>query len=150
MLIAIAALAVSVIAMVIIPTIAPPPRRPELRVTLENGSPPDPTFDTLRVILEHRGGDPLGIPDEAGDEFSVRGGQYHFVENPWENEVAWDSWVFSDEAGGLEFGENAVGILRHDDAALSIGSEVEIVIIDLRTGERIFLPTSLEVENSLR
>ena len=52
-----------------------PDRFYDLEVRLENAAPPGPdnTFDSVRVILRHRGGDPLGIPKGPDDEFRVTG-----------------------------------------------------------------------------
>jgi arylsulfatase A-like enzyme len=154
MLIGMIAVMMSAIVAVVI-VLPPRTRHAELEIRLENGLPPNPleenTFDTIRVIIRHEGGDPLGIPQKADDEFLVRGSH---LRGEWDNEVPWDNWEFWDPefsgpADAFEFGVYAVGYLRHDDAEIRIGDKVQITVVDLRTNEMIFRD-SLPVENSLK
>jgi hypothetical protein len=146
MLIAIITVAMSAIAMAVLSQVVPRVRHAEIQVRLENANP-TPT-DTIRVILYHVGGDALGIPQGPEDEFRVIG-RYLGVDM-WENVVPWDNWWFSDEADGFEFGENAIGYLRHDDASVYVdNTKINIVMMDLYTDEWIFDGT-LVVENSFR
>lgn len=143
MMIAIITVAMSTIAYFVLAGVLPPERFARLDVRVENASTP-PT-QSLRVVLFHVGGDPLGIPARADDEFRVVGG--HLGENSWENVVPWDNWSFSDPANGFGFGENAVGYLRHDDATMRIGDKVYIRVNDLYSDKLIYHRT-LTVENS--
>jgi len=115
----------------------------DLEVRLENAAPPP--ADNVRVILRNLGGDSLGIPDGPDDEFRVVGSDL-FGEG-WENQVAWNSWTFSDPADGFGFGENAVGILRADDASILIGDEIRITVKDIYSDKLIF-SEPVTVENS--
>jgi flagellin-like protein len=144
LLIAIIISVMTTVAFAFISSPGPPARSAEIQVRLENaGAPPT---DIIRVILEHRGGDAIGIPTGADDEFRVIGG--YFAENPWDNVVPWDNWEFSGPDGGFELGENAVGYLRHDDAVIGIGDRIWITINDLYAEKLIFHET-LSVENSM-
>ncbi|MDI6884468.1 MAG: type IV pilin N-terminal domain-containing protein [Hadesarchaea archaeon] len=143
LMIAVVVIAMSAIAWTVISSAATPSRYTELRVRLENASSP-PT-QSIRVVLFHRGGDPLGIPTKADDEFRVFGS--HIGENSWENVVAWNSWTFSAPANGFELGENAVGTLRHDNATIRIGDKVGITIMDLYS-DKIIYDRTLAVEDS--
>lgn len=149
LMIAVVMIAMSAIAWAVISGGGKPERQTELLVRLENASPPDPdkdsTFDNIRVILYHVGGDSIGIPKKDVDEFCVFG--LHIGENTWENTVPWDNWVFSDEANGFQLGENVVGYLRHDDATISIGDKIKITVLDLYSGKPIYARTKT-VENS--
>lgn len=150
MLVALIMMAMSVIAYGVINTIVAPARYAEFQVRLENGAPPNPsqgnTFNTVKVVIYHMGGDIIGIPDRDDDEFRVVGS--HFGENSWENTVAWDNWEFSAPLGGFEFGENVVGYLVHDDARTKIGDKVRIIITDLYA-DKIAYMQNLTVKNSL-
>lgn len=149
LLIAVVTMAMAVIAAVVISGVATRERLLELRVRLENASPPDPdgdnTFDSFKVVLFHIEGDALGIPRRADDEFRVGG--YKIGENTWENTVPWDNWVFSSEANGFQHGENAVGYFRHDRARIHIEDAIKIVVTDLKSNQIIYLQ-SVTVENS--
>lgn len=126
----------------------------DLEVRLENASPPvDNTFDDVRVILEHHGGDPLGIPSEPDDEFNVIGRD--LWGDLFENRVAWDNWEFKENTGWrkagpgekFEFGDTIRGILRYDGWNLQIGDELRITIYDIYSDKVIFSRTRT-IENS--
>ena len=61
--------------------------------------------------------------------------------------VAWDNWTFSDPAWGFGFGEDAWGILQHDEWRLRIGDELRITIKDIYADKISFMRT-LTIENS--
>jgi len=148
LMIAIIAIAMSSIAYVVVSRAVTPERYTDLMVRLENASPlPTESITTksIKVVLFHIGGDKLGIPQRADDEFRVVGS--HIGENSWENIVAWDNWTFSDPANGFELGEIAVGILRHDDATIRIGDKVRISVHDLYSDKTI-RDFTYTVENS--
>jgi len=142
LLVGIMVVAMGIIAAVVLVT-GTQERFVDLEVRLENAASP-PT-DAIRVVLEHRGGDSLGIPDGPDDEFRVVGSS--LLGEGWDNQVAWDSWTFSDPANGFGFGENAVGILRYDGAGILIGDELRITVKDIYSDKLIF-SEPVTVENS--
>lgn len=142
-MIAVVAMAMSVIAYAVISASVTPPRDVELDVRLENAG--EPQANSIKIVLVHMGGDALGIPRGAEDEFRVF--VSHSGENSWENIVPWDNWVFSDAANGFQLGENAVGYITHPNATIDIGDKVGITIVDLVSKEWIYDRT-LEVKDS--
>ena len=128
----------------------------DLEVRLENALQPDPVddnFASVRVILEHRGGDPLGIPRRPDDEFYVIGRD--LWGELFENRVAWDNWEFKENTGWrkagpgekFEFGDTIRGILRYDGWNLRIGDELRITIYDVSC-DKIISSRTLTIENS--
>jgi hypothetical protein len=145
MLMSIIVVAMSMIAMYMVGSVAPPERWVEFEVRIENAEPPP--ADNLKVVLYHIGGDDLGIPESDADEFRVVVG--HLGIDMWENLVPWYSWTFSEPADGFGFGENAVGYVYYEGAGMDIGDKVWMNITDLTTQKLLYRNSSLEVENSL-
>jgi len=143
-LIAVISAAMSMIAMYVVGSIASPERWVEFEITVENAEPPP--ADNLKVILYHIGGDDLGIPQSDIDEFQVSVG--HLGATTWENIIPWNSWTFSDAAGGFEFGENAVGYVYYQGAGINIGDKVWVNVTDLTTDKLLYRDSSITVENS--
>lgn len=145
MLIAVATLAMSVVAYAVLSSAVTNTRDVELSVRLFNADLA-PTFDNVFVVLYHMGGDELGIPTGPDREFTVIGS--YTGEFSWENTVPWDHWLFSDYIGGFGFGENAVGLLRDDDAAIQIGDKIRITVTDIYA-DKIIFREQVVVENIL-
>jgi len=150
LLIAIAGMAMSAVALVVISGVPPPVRHPTLEVRLENADKA-PDFDNIAVVIYHMGGDTLGIPNGPDDEFRVQGGYIGTGLNPntWDNIVSWDSWVFENSAKGFQTGEFAVGLLKYNNANANIGDKLWIAITDLPSGTLIFRDSNITLENSL-
>ncbi len=128
----------SLMAMQIIGSSAPQARTLDLEIIVENAEPTP--ADNLRVIIYHLGGDALGIPEKDGDEFGVIIG--HFGANSWENEVAWNSWTFSEPEDGFEIGENAVGYVSYVGANANIGDTVWVTVVDYKADKIIYHDTT--------
>jgi hypothetical protein len=146
LLIVVATAAMSLLAYAVISGAAKSTRDVELTVRLVNADLVNDPFDNLVVALFNVGGDELGIPTGPDREFRVIGS--YIGEDSWENTVPWDSWVFSDYIGGFGFGENVVGYLRHDDAAMHIGTKIRITVTDIYA-DKIIFREQVEIEDIL-